>query len=222
VWRLARRGTRHWVTATVYWWSPLPFRAGTFSLYPPLSSSGGTGGRFRDFQAPKPEPSAVPLAAGRRLALRVVYLHTRHQGRLPGAVSAAWALCRRTCSSWTSLRRASSSSAWAWTWACRVVTRASRALLGAFGDRSFSSSSTSQRNPCGVGSLWAVSSSLLMRRLIVSVDTPKRRAASATDTLSTVSPLPLHNPTCDSIGVCPSGCLGVAWASCGVFEGSPW
>jgi len=191
VWRLARRGTRHWVTATVYWWSPLPFRAGTFSLYPPLSPSGGPGGRFRDFQAPKPEPSAGLLAAGRRLALRVVYLHTLHQGRLPGAVSAAWALCRRTWSCWISWRRAASS-----VW--RVATRSVRALSWPFGGWSFSSS-TSQRYGA-VGSLWAVSSPLLMRLRTVSLLTPRRCAASPIDTFSTVPP---HNPNCNILGVCP-------------------
>jgi len=207
VWRLARRGTRHWVTATVYWWSPLPFRAGTFSLYPPLSSSGGPGGRFRDFQAPKPEPSAVPLAAARRDALTVVYLHTRHQGRCP-AFKAVWA--SRVWSCWISWRRAASS-----VW--RVATRSVRALSWPFGGWSFSSSSICQRYG-GVGSWWAVSSPLRMRRLTVSGDIPKRVAAAPTDTLSTVPP---HNPNYNIIGICQGNRLGAAWAVCGGF-GAPW
>jgi len=216
VWRLARRGTRHWVTATVYW-SPLPFRAGTFSLYPPLSSPGGPGGRFRAFQAPEPEPSARPLAAGRRHALRVVYLHHCHHGRLFGGVNAAWAVWSRTCNSETSRRLASSSSAWAWTWACSVVTRTSRLASWPFRGWSFGCSSTSQRYPWGVGSRWAVSSPLPMRRLIVSVDTPKRRAASPTDTFSTTFlPAGMGN----SIGVCLGNRLGAAWVEIGEF--APW
>jgi len=143
-----------------------------------------------------------------------VYYHHRHQGRLSGAVSAAWAVCSRTWSSWTSRRRASSSSAWAWTWACSVVTRTSRWLSWPFKGWSFGCSSISQRYPWGVGSWWAVNSPLPMRRRIVSVDTPKRRAASPTDTFSTTFlPLGMGN----SIGFCLGNRLGAAWASSGRF-----
>jgi len=143
------------------------------------------------------------------------YLHNFHQGRLSGAVSAAWAVCSSTWSSWTSrwnswtsLRRASSSSAWAWTWAWRMVTKA--AVLPSWSLTGWLSgwSSTSQRYPWGVGSLWASSSPLPMRRRIVSVETPKRRAASPIDILSTIFLLfGLGN----SIGVYLSNRLGAAW-----------
>jgi len=142
------------------------------------------------------------------------YFHHRHQGRLSGAVSADWAVCSRTWSSCTSRRRASSSSAWAWTWAWRVVTRTSRLLSWLFKGWLSSSSSTSHRNPWGVGSWWAVNSPLPMRRRIVSVETPKRRAASPIDTFSTTF---LPSGMGNSICVCGGGCLGVAWAGCGRF-----
>ena len=197
-----------------YWPARLPPRAGA-PFHAPYNLAGASYQLGRSWSR---SPVAVPLAAGRRLALRVVYLHTRHQGRLSGAVSAVWALCRRTCSSWTSLRRASSSSAWACTWAWRVVTRASRLLSGPFRGWSFSSSSTSQRYG-GVSSLWATSSPALMRLRMVSVDTPRRCAASPIDTFSSVPP---HNPNCNIIGICQGNRLGAAWASCGGFRGAPW
>jgi len=142
------------------------------------------------------------------------YFHQRHQARLSGAVSAVCAVCSKTCSSWTSRRRASSSLPWACTWVWSAVTKASRLLSWPFNGWSFSSKSTFHRNPCGVGSWWAVSSPLPMRRRIVSVDTPKRRAASPIDTFSTTFLLfGLGN----SIGCRLGACLGVAWAVPGIF-----
>jgi len=138
-----------------------------------------------------------------------LYRHHRHQGRLSGGVKAAWAVCNKMWSSCTSRRRASSSWAWAWTWACRAVTRASVLPSWLLTGWSFGWSSTSQRKPWGVGSWWAVSSPLPMRRLIVSVDTPRRRAASPTDTFSTISLPPGMG---NSIGLCLGRCLCVAWA----------
>jgi len=137
------------------------------------------------------------------------YFHHRHQGRLSGAPSAAWAVCSKMWSSWTSRRRASSSSAWAWTWACRMVTRASVLPSWLLRGWSLGSKSISHRKPWGVGSRCASSFPLPMRRLIVSVETPKRRAASPTDTFSTIF---LLFGMGNSIGVCLGNRLGAAWA----------
>jgi len=140
------------------------------------------------------------------------HFHQRHHGRLSGAVSAFWAVCSRTWSCWTSTRRASSSWAWAWIWACSVVTKASVLPSWLLSGWSLGSNSISHRYPWGVGSRWASSSPLLMRRRIVSVDTPKRRAASPIDTFSTTFlPLGMGN----SIGGCLGNRLGAAWASSG-------
>jgi len=146
------------------------------------------------------------------------YFHHLHQRRLLGAVSTAWAVCSKTCSSWTSRRRASSSSPWAWTWVWSAITKASRLLSWPFAG--LGTSSTSQRYPWGVGFWWAVSSPLPMRRRIVSVDTPKRRAASPTDTFSTISLLFRMG---NSIGLCIGICLVGAQAQIDWFEeGPPW
>jgi len=163
---------------------------------------------------------ALQLHGGQAKPWRSVsdYFHHRHQERLSGAVSAVWALCSSTWSSWTSLRRASNSSPWAWTWACRVVTSTSRLLSWLFKCWSSGPNSTSHRYPWGVGSLWASSSPLPMRRRTVSVDTPKRRAASAMDTFSTAFP-PLGMGK--SIGVCLGSRLGAAWANSGWFWPGP-
>jgi len=142
------------------------------------------------------------------------YFHHRHHGRLSGAVNAVWAVCKRTCSSWTSRLRASSSSAWLLTWVWSAVTKTSRLLSWPFGGWSFNCNSTSHRYPWGVGSLWASSSPLPMRLRIVSVDTPKRRAASPIDTFSTVF---LLLEMGNSIGVYLGNRLGAAWASSGRF-----
>jgi len=149
----------------------------------------------------------------------VVYHHLRHQGWLFGAVNAVWAVWSRTCSSWTSRRRASSSSAWAWTWACRVTTRLSSPLLlwcPFISWLPLSGNSTCQRNPWAVGSWWAVSVPLPMRRLIVSAETPRRVAASPMDTVSTFF---LRLEVGTSIGVCLGDLVGGARAGIGRFAG---
>jgi len=199
--RLARRVVCHGATVMANWPARLPLKAGaSFWLSRCQSRS----------------PVAGPLAAGRRPALWVVYFHHRHQELLLGAASAVWAVCNRTWSSCTSRLLASSSSPWAWTWVWSVVTRTCRLLSWLFNGWSFGSSSTSQRYPWGVGFWWAVSSPLPMRRRIVSVDTPKRLAASPTDTFSTAF---LSLGMGNSIGVCPGVCVGAAQAGIG---SSPW
>jgi len=154
-----------------------------------------------------PEPVGGPhLGSGAKPQFSG-YFHHFHQVRLSGAVKAACAVCSNTWSSWTSLRRESSSSDWAWTCSWSIFTRASTSLLWALSGWSFSCSSTSHRKPWGVGCRLAVSSPLLMRRRIVSVDTPRRRAASPTDIFSTILLLVGMG---NSIGFCPGGCLGTA------------
>jgi len=163
------------------------------------------------------------------------YPHHRHHGRLSGAVNAVWAVCSSTWSSWTSRRRASSSSAWAWTWAClssasrlrasssivwpwtwdcSAVTSASRLLSCPFNGWSLRSISTSHRYPWGVASWWATSSPLPMRLRTVSELTPRRRAASLIDTFATVC---LLSVCCISLGHRFGSCLRVAWADAGWF-----
>jgi len=146
------------------------------------------------------------------------YFHHLHQERLSGAVNAACAVCSSTWSSWTSRRRASSSSDWAWTCVWSMFTKASTSLLWPLGGWALGCSSTSQRKPWGVGSRCAVSSPLLMRRRIVSVDTPRRTAASPTDTFSTILLLVGMG---NSICFCPCGCLGTAQAGFRWFGGVP-